>query len=252
MPFFSSQRERRLWIWALAVILAIYATLGFAGSLAAYLRARNLLNAAFFTAFLIVIGAVALSGLKRRPGKREIWVMLGAAAVYGMVGLRLFMTPEERTHLFEYGLAAALIYQALTERARNNYRVPAPAVLAVAATALIFSCGLLLGCLQQIGPAPAEASKLAGATLSDTYPALALALDSYINGYVGRERFSGSVLVARRGHVLLSKGYGMANREHDIPNTPHTKFRLGSVCKQFTGAAILHLQQRGRTALAGL
>jgi CubicO group peptidase (beta-lactamase class C family) len=51
--------------------------------------------------------------------------------------------------------------------------------------------------------------------------------------------------VAQRGHVLLRKGYGLTNREHNIPNAPDTKFRLASVCKQFTGAAILHLQQRG-------
>jgi CubicO group peptidase (beta-lactamase class C family) len=118
-------------------------------------------------------------------------------------------------------------------------------VLVLAAAILVFSCGLLLGCLQQPGSAPAKASQPAGSTLSDAYPALALALDRYISGYVGRDRFCGSVLVAQRGHILLSKGYGLANREHGIPNTPETKFRLGSVCKQFTGAAILHLQQRG-------
>jgi CubicO group peptidase (beta-lactamase class C family) len=117
--------------------------------------------------------------------------------------------------------------------------------LAVAAILLAFSCGLLLGYQQQIGSVPSEPIEPAGATLSDEHPALALALDKYISGYVGRDRFSGSVLVARQGHVLLSKGYGLSNREHDIPNAPDTKFRLGSVCKQFTGAAILHLQERG-------
>ena len=41
---------------------------------------------------------------------------------------------EERTHLFEYGIVAVLIYQALSERARNGRRVRAPAVLALVAT----------------------------------------------------------------------------------------------------------------------
>ncbi len=63
---------------------------------------------------------------------------------------------------------------------------------------------------------------------------------------VQRDHFSGSVLIARDGQVLFSKGYGMANFEHDVPNTPHTKFRLGSITKQFTAMAVLMLQQQGK------
>ena len=60
------------------------------------------------------------------------------------------------------------------------------------------------------------------------------------------ERFSGSVLVAKDGEVLLAKGYGLANAEHEVPNTPETKFRLGSITKMFTATAILILQERGK------
>lgn len=59
-----------------------------------------------------------------------------------------------------------------------------------------------------------------------------------------QKRFSGAVLVAKNGQVLLSKGYGMANFEHDVPNTPHTKFRLASITKQFSATAIMLLQER--------
>jgi CubicO group peptidase (beta-lactamase class C family) len=59
----------------------------------------------------------------------------------------------------------------------------------------------------------------------------------------------GSVLVARDGKVVFSKGYGMANLEFDIPNTPNTKFRLGSVTKQFTAASILLLQEHGKLSV---
>lgn len=74
---------------------------------------------------------------------------------------------------------------------------------------------------------------------------LASKIDEYLKAQVKVNRFGGAILVARDGKVLASKGYGMANVEHDIPNTPETKFRLGSITKQFTAAAILLLEERG-------
>jgi len=71
-------------------------------------------------------------------------------------------------------------------------------------------------------------------------------LDEYLSAITKQGRFSGSVLVARDGKAILSKGYGLANIEWDAPNTPQTKFRLGSVTKQFTAASILLLQERGK------
>src|SRR2546423_369180 len=71
-------------------------------------------------------------------------------------------------------------------------------------------------------------------------------LDEYLSAITKQGRFSGSVLVARDGKVVLSKGYGLANVEWDVPNAPQTKFRLGSITKQFTAAAILLLQERGK------
>jgi CubicO group peptidase (beta-lactamase class C family) len=44
---------------------------------------------------------------------------------------------------------------------------------------------------------------------------------------------------------LFSKGYGSADLEWNVPNSPNTKFRLGSVTKQFTAASILLLEERG-------
>ena len=58
--------------------------------------------------------------------------------------------------------------------------------------------------------------------------------------------FSGSVLVAQNGQVILSKGYGFANREQKIPNTAQTRFRLASITKQFTAMAIMMLQEQGK------
>ncbi|MCE0521369.1 MAG: serine hydrolase [Methylacidiphilales bacterium] len=57
------------------------------------------------------------------------------------------------------------------------------------------------------------------------------------------------VLVARDGKILFSHGYGFADREKRIPTTPETRFRIGSVTKQFTAAAILHLAQEGKLSI---
>jgi CubicO group peptidase (beta-lactamase class C family) len=56
----------------------------------------------------------------------------------------------------------------------------------------------------------------------------------------------GAVLVARGNDILLNKGYGEANVEQNIPNDPNTKFRIGSLTKQFTAALVLLLQQDGK------
>lgn len=61
--------------------------------------------------------------------------------------------------------------------------------------------------------------------------------------------FTGAVLVATDGKVLLEKGVGMANVEWDIPNTPDTRFRLGSITKQFTATSVLQLVDKGELSL---
>ena len=61
--------------------------------------------------------------------------------------------------------------------------------------------------------------------------------------------YDGAVLVARDGQVILSQGYGFADREMKIPNTPQTKFRIASITKQFTAMAILLLQQQGKLSV---
>ena len=64
-------------------------------------------------------------------------------------------------------------------------------------------------------------------------------------------QFNGAVLVAENGKVIYKKGFGLANMEWNIPNAPDTKFRLGSITKQFTAALILQLVQEGKIKLDG-
>ena len=71
-------------------------------------------------------------------------------------------------------------------------------------------------------------------------------VDEYMSAAVRQGKFSGSVLIAREGRVLASKGYGMASLELGVPNTPRMKFRIGSLTKQFTAMAVMILQERGK------
>ena len=136
LPFFTSRRERRLWLWTLLVVAAIYSTLGIVRPLAGVLREQGLLGGLFMLGMLLVGGAILTQGLKTRPRGAEIGVALGVAAVYLLLFTRI-ATPEERTHLIEYGVVAVFIYEALNERANHGRRVPAPAFLAVLAASLI-------------------------------------------------------------------------------------------------------------------
>jgi len=69
--------------------------------------------------------------------------------------------------------------------------------------------------------------------------------DQYLTDLAKKNQFSGTAFIAKGGKVVFSKGYGMANYELDVPNTPQTKFRLGSITKQFTSMAVMQLQEKG-------
>jgi len=77
-------------------------------------------------------------------------------------------------------------------------------------------------------------------------------LEEQAQAYFEVGRFNGTVLVAQGGKVLLNQGYGMANFEWSLPNTPDTKFRLGSITKQFTAMAALLLEQQGKLKTSDL
>lgn len=71
-------------------------------------------------------------------------------------------------------------------------------------------------------------------------------IDSVLTQLTNSQQFSGSVLVAQRGQVLLSKGYSMANWDTLTPNTPDTRFYLASLTKAFTAMSLLILQDQGK------
>ena len=75
-------------------------------------------------------------------------------------------------------------------------------------------------------------------------------VDEYMKAVLQVDGFSGTILVARDGKPIVSRGYGMANIELNVPNTPEKIFRLGSITKQFTGMAIAMLQERGKLSVS--
>ena len=63
------------------------------------------------------------------------------------------------------------------------------------------------------------------------------------------DRFAGAVAIAKGRNLVFSGAYGMANREHQVPNRVDTRFRIGSMNKMFTATAVLQLAQAGKVKL---
>jgi CubicO group peptidase (beta-lactamase class C family) len=91
-----------------------------------------------------------------------------------------------------------------------------------------------------------SATATSATTATLTVPDLAAELDAALQRVVMAGYLSGSVLVARDGQIILSQGYGLADRDKKIPNAAQTRYRIGSVTKQFTAMAILMLQEQGK------
>lgn len=149
MPTFTSLRERRLWFGVVFIVATIYATLGLAGQFAALIPANGVIENTFFGVFLVIVFVLFGNGMRKRTSKGEFWVTLGIVAAYAMAMLRLFVNPNERTHLVEYSIVAVLIYEALAERKRNGGNVWNPAIFTMLATALI---GLVDELIQAVLP----------------------------------------------------------------------------------------------------
>jgi CubicO group peptidase (beta-lactamase class C family) len=109
---------------------------------------------------------------------------------------------------------------------------------------ILFSMTILIACT---APTPATTVTPISPTpippiASPETNALAARINQYMQGFAG---WGGTILVAQKGNVLISQGYGLADRENDVPNTSQTKFAIGSMTKAFTAMAIMMLQENG-------
>lgn len=91
---------------------------------------------------------------------------------------------------------------------------------------------LLLGITSQVGAQPRQT-----------------AIDDLMTDYVIKHGFMGTILVADKGEIVFVKGYGLADVEQNIPNSPETKFMIGSITKQFTAMLVMQLVERGVLSL---
>ena len=93
---------------------------------------------------------------------------------------------------------------------------------------------------------------LAGFAQEASAQAPAQAFQKVMQPYVDAKMFMGSVLVASKGKTIFNNAYGMADLEWSIPNSPTTRFNIASMTKQFTAAAILLLEDRGKLKTSDL
>ena len=125
-------------------------------------------------------------------------------------------------------------------------------LLTAAAVCVFFTFAVSARTLAQT-PAPPASAAAAPVTPAKPAPldpaALSAKIEEYLQGQVKANGFSGTVLVAREGKPLFSKGYGFANVEWEIPNTPQTKFRIGSITKQFTSMLVMQFREQGKLKL---
>ncbi|MDG2195236.1 MAG: VanZ family protein [Polaribacter sp.] len=148
MTLFTSSKEKKRWIYALFVLIAILFTLVFGDQLVALQLDQNI-QASVFLFCMVLIGLMILvHALKTRPNKTKITIWLGITAVYTLLILRL--DASERSHLIEYSVLAVFIHEALIERFnKKKNQVLKTAFLAFALT---FTIGVLDECIQLFLP----------------------------------------------------------------------------------------------------
>jgi CubicO group peptidase (beta-lactamase class C family) len=153
------------------------------------------------------------------------------------------------------------------DAARNNREVElhgaAPGGAPVKRPVVVLAVALVLaGCASSVAPAtatpgaPTDSVASTASAAASTSPAptptstpgpsptAVLDLEARLDRLLTSE-FSGAALVARDGKILYAKGLGMADDKAKLANTPETRFRIGSLTKQFTAMAILLLEERG-------
>ena len=99
------------------------------------------------------------------------------------------------------------------------------------------------------GRADAAKLLLAKGAKEIAIPPVDVLINGLYNSLEGKAASGVAVLVSKDGQVIYKKGFGYADIEKKMPVKPDTKFRIGSISKQFTGASILRLQEEGKISV---
>ncbi len=75
--------------------------------------------------------------------------------------------------------------------------------------------------------------------------------NAQLDQYLQKTGFSGTAVIVKNGKVLLNKGYGMANKEKQVPNNSETTFYIGSISKAFVATAIMQLKDQNKLNVEG-
>ncbi|MDC8003218.1 VanZ family protein [Aureisphaera galaxeae] len=147
MSLFTSKREKRYWFFALLVLFTIITTL-FVGQPLLKLLGNQDVQAFLFLAGMFLVGVAILThALSIRPGNVEMAILLGIAAIYVMLFLRLGL--PERSHLIEYSILTIFVHRALMERKLHRKKPTRPALWA---GAIVFGIGVVDECIQLVLP----------------------------------------------------------------------------------------------------
>ena len=79
---------------------------------------------------------------------------------------------------------------------------------------------------------------------------LGRSISDYVAPYVKYHAFSGVVLVGKGDDIVINKAFGDANYEFGVPNTPDTRFAIGSISKRFTFVVVMHLVREKKLSLS--
>lgn len=74
-------------------------------------------------------------------------------------------------------------------------------------------------------------------------------LAKFVDSYAKKHNFSGTILIQKNSKISYAKSFGLANRQHRVPNRMETKYKVASITKALTAVLILQLVERGKIDL---
>lgn len=133
--FFTSSRERILWIFSIVVLIGIFLSLIIGRSLVELFKNQDLQAGIFLLGMIIMGACIVLYGIISKPNIIELLLVIGIITVYLLLFLRLGL--PERSHLIEYSALCLTIHQALLERKKQGKKIVYIGFWAFAITSLI-------------------------------------------------------------------------------------------------------------------